>query len=44
VTAPKPGRIKVSVTLTHQWFTGLFASTTTWTADTTMRLEPRVFG
>ena len=44
VTAPKPGRLQVSVTLTHQWFTGLFGSTTTWTADTFMRLEPRVFG
>lgn len=44
VTAPKPGRLQVSVTLTHQWFTGLFGSTTTWTADTIMRLEPRVFG
>jgi len=43
VTAPSPGRIKVSVTLTHQWFTGLFASTSVWTADTIMRLEPRVF-
>ena len=43
VTAPTPGRIKVSITLTHQWFTGLFASTSTWTADTIMRLEPRVF-
>jgi len=43
VTAPIPGRIKVSITLTHQWFTGLFASTSTWTADTIMRLEPRVF-
>lgn len=43
VTAPSPGRIKVSITLTHQWFTGLFANTSTWTADTIMRLEPRVF-
>ncbi|MGZ5385057.1 MAG: TadE/TadG family type IV pilus assembly protein [Acidimicrobiia bacterium] len=43
VTAPSPGRIKVSITLTHQWFTGLFADTSTWTADTIMRLEPRVF-
>ena len=44
VTAPSPGRIKVSVTLTHEWFTGLFADTSTWTSDTIMRLEPRVFG
>lgn len=44
VTAPTPGRIKVSITLTHEWFTGLFASTSTWTSDTIMRLEPRVFG
>ena len=43
VTAPTPGRIKVSVTLTHQWFTGFFADTSTWTSDTIMRLEPRVF-
>ena len=43
VTAPSPGRIEVSITLTHQWLTGLFASTSTWTADTIMRLEPRVF-
>lgn len=43
VTAPSPGRIEVSITLTHQWFTGLFANTSTWTADTIMRLEPRVF-
>ena len=43
VTAPSPGRIKVSITLTHQWFTGLFASTSTWTSDTIMRLEPRIF-
>ncbi len=43
VTAPSPGRIKVSITLTHQWFTGLFASTSIWTSDTIMRLEPRVF-
>jgi len=44
VTAPKPGRLQVSVTLTHQWFTGFFGSTSAWTADTIMRLEPRVFG
>lgn len=44
VTAPNPGRIKVSVTLTHEWFTGFFADTSTWTADTIMRLEPRIFG
>ena len=44
VTAPKPGRLQVSVTLNHQWFTGFFGSTSTWTADTIMRLEPRVFG
>jgi Flp pilus assembly pilin Flp len=43
VTAPSPGRIKVAITLTHQWFTGLFASTSVWTSDTIMRLEPRVF-
>ncbi|MDH3260069.1 MAG: pilus assembly protein [Acidimicrobiia bacterium] len=43
VTAPIPGRIKVSITLTHEWFTGLFTNTSTWTADTIMRLEPRVF-
>jgi len=44
VTAPTPGRIRVSITLTHQWVTRLFANTSTWTADTIMRLEPRVFG
>ena len=44
VTAPSPGRIQVSVTLTHNWFTGFFGSTSTWTSDTIMRLEPRVFG
>ncbi len=43
VTAPQPGRIKVSITLTHEWFTGLFADTSTWTAETIMRLEPRLF-
>src|SRR3972149_3548569 len=35
--------VNVRVSLTPQWFTGLFASTSTWTADTIMRLEPRVF-
>ena len=44
VSAPSPGRIEVSITLTHDWFTNLFANTSTWTADTIMRLEPRVFG
>lgn len=43
VTAPSPGRIKVAITLTHQWFTGLFANTSVWTSDTIMRLEPRIF-
>ena len=43
VTVPSPGRIKVSVTLTHDWVTGLFADSTTWTSDTIMRLEPRLF-
>lgn len=43
VTAPEPGRVQVSVTLTHDWVTRLFADSSTWTADTIMRIEPRLF-
>jgi hypothetical protein len=43
VSAPNPGRLQVSVTLTHQWVTGLFADTSRWTSDTVIRLEPRLF-
>lgn len=41
--AVPPGRLKVSITLTHEWITGFFAGSSTWTDDTIMRIEPRLF-
>ena len=43
VSAPATGRVEVIVTFTHQWITGFWGDTSTWTSSTIMRLEPSVF-
>jgi len=43
VSAPFTDRIGVRVIYTHQWITGLFATTSDFTKDVDFQIEPQVF-
>jgi Flp pilus assembly protein TadG len=43
ITAPTTDRIGVEIHYTHQWVTGLFASTTQFDRTTVFQVEPQLF-
>jgi hypothetical protein len=43
ITAPTTDRIGVEIEYTHQWVTGLFASTTQFDRTTVFQVEPQLF-
>ncbi len=43
VSAPTTGRVEVIVNFTHNWITGLWGDTSSWSSSTIMRIEPSIF-